>query len=170
MSERTQAFSEKETLPLLYELCACLGVQELEDVLTAVFRNHGSAPRVELFRHTIEAVRASRLTDTRANMGRDLRVLQQMETDLLHAGKQPEWERVSDRIRALDLDLALPVLLKDRLKLEDSEILQILQIRWGVFRHRLHRGRVELMELFTGTPVYVAPDPQPSLTEGEARW
>jgi len=42
------------------------------------------------------------------------------------------------------------MVLRDVLKFDDEEILRILNIRWGVYRHRLHRGRLAFRESLKG--------------------
>ncbi len=55
------------------------------------------------------------------------------------------------RLKGIDVEHRIPIILKDLLKFEDEEATQILGLRWGVYRHRLHRGRLELKELLKGS-------------------
>jgi len=43
--------------------------------------------------------------------------------------------------------------LRDILKFEDEETSRILGVRWGVYRHRLHRGRLELKDNLRGKAI-----------------
>lgn len=54
------------------------------------------------------------------------------------------------RLSRVDIDFRAPMVLKDILRFDDEEILRILGIRWGVYRHRLHRGRLAFRESLKG--------------------
>ena len=102
--------------------------------------------------------------------GRDTRRLQGFETNLLSDFASPKPNQLQDAFRRLalvDPELRAPLVLKDVLKLDDEMILPVLKLRWGVYRHRLHRGRVEFMEALKGqdkeaTPARSNPALRPS--------
>lgn len=50
-----------------------------------------------------------------------------------------------DFLFSLPSELRVVLVLKDIMQYEDQEILKILDIRWQVYRHRLHRGRIDLL-------------------------
>lgn len=87
------------------------------------------------------------------SMGRDTRVIRKSEEDLIQSMKENRREEEAPilwRLLALDAELRVAVVLRDILKLEDEEVARILALRWGVYRHRLHRGRLELRDLLKG--------------------
>ena len=61
--------------------------------------------------------------------------------------------RLSERevLFSLSTDERVVLVLRDILKFEDADVLSILDLRWQVFRHRLHRARVDLLGLFSQT-------------------
>ena len=86
--------------------------------------------------------------------GRDTRLLQRLEADLL-AGwtdkHQVENAEVTIRLGMVDMEYRAPVILRDILQFQDEEVLRILGLRWGVYRHRLHRGRLAMVDGLRGT-------------------
>ncbi len=87
--------------------------------------------------------------------GRDTRLLKGMDEDLLPArgakdGAARGENRVRDRLARVDAELRAPVVLRDILKFEDEEAARILGLRWGVYRHRLHRGRLDFKDALKG--------------------
>lgn len=87
------------------------------------------------------------------SMGRDTRTVRKSEEDLILSMKenrQKEEEPILWRLLALDPELRVVVVLRDILKLEDEEVARIIALRWGVYRHRLHRGRLELRDRLKG--------------------
>ena len=91
--------------------------------------------------------------------GRDTRRLKGLDDDLLPAkneSKEKQQARVGtrakDRLTRVDSELRAPVVLRDILKFEDEEVAQILGLRWGVYRHRLHRGRLDFKDALKGLP------------------
>jgi hypothetical protein len=116
--------------------------------------------RIALFVGAWDRVRdvASNLQFTWA-LGRDTRAMKGWDLNLLE-----EWERmdhkgadlgdlepaVVERLRRVDLEVRAPVVLRDILRFEDEEVVRILGIRWGVYRHRLHRGRLDFQDLLLG--------------------
>jgi DNA-directed RNA polymerase specialized sigma24 family protein len=89
-------------------------------------------------------------------VGRDTRVLKANDEDILGLWLGPKGEvsgietAVVDRLGRVDADFRSPVVLRDILGFSDEEVVQILGVRWGVFRHRLHRGRLELKDGLRG--------------------
>ena len=83
--------------------------------------------------------------------GRDTRDWIELDEDLLAKDlAQPEFRQdivqsLAVRLSRVDSDLRAPVVLRDILGFPDESVAQILRLRWGVFRHRLHRGRLELL-------------------------
>jgi len=88
--------------------------------------------------------------DTRQMKGFDDDLLSEMGTGAIDGGRFEG--PIGERIRRIDAEFRAPLVLKDVLKLEDEEIVRILSIRWGVYRHRLHRGRLELRDGLRGQP------------------
>lgn len=84
--------------------------------------------------------------------GRDTRVLSSFDENLLIQKKLSSEQQATlkKRLATIDPDFKAPVVLKDILKFEDEEILKILSLRWGVYRHRLHRGRLEIKDSLKG--------------------
>lgn len=116
--------------------------------------------RVHLFRLAWERIRENLPTaSVYVSLGRDTRNLKGLDDDLLVA-----WEKarvsanaigkmkddVVERIRAVDAEFRVGVILRDLLGFEDEEVAQILKLRWGVYRHRLHRGRIEFTSILRG--------------------
>ncbi|MEZ4749553.1 MAG: hypothetical protein R3B54_02680 [Bdellovibrionota bacterium] len=87
------------------------------------------------------------------HVGRDTRDLKDFGRDLL-AGANAEdthvREQIFQRILSLDADLRAPVVLRDILKFDDEQTMQILGMRWGVYRHRLNRGRLDFANFLRG--------------------
>jgi DNA-directed RNA polymerase specialized sigma24 family protein len=93
--------------------------------------------------------------------GRDLRAQKMAEEDLLKKNPKEEGEAFREsllgRFARIDLDFRAPVVLRDVLDFPDEEAMRILKLRWGVYRHRLHRGRLELCEGLRGKPYAFKP-------------
>ncbi len=95
--------------------------------------------------------------------GRDFRKLRELEENLLGSeeiaaerlsyeeGISPWYEKFIDRLQQVDSELRIVLVLKDILGMEEDDILSIVRIRWAIYRHRLHRGRLELKEALEGT-------------------
>ena len=88
---------------------------------------------------------------------RDYRVLKRMESDLLQiffanppSISKENLEYLIYRLQTLDLDYRVVIVLKDILKMPDELVAQIVQLRWGVFRHRLNHARIELLKSLKG--------------------
>lgn len=86
--------------------------------------------------------------------GRDTRVLRDLEEDLLDGPASNE--KVRERLFQVDPELRAPLVLRDILGLDDESAAAILGLRWGVYRHRLHRGRLDFKEALKGTSAKTA--------------
>ncbi|MBM4316931.1 MAG: hypothetical protein FJ116_05570 [Deltaproteobacteria bacterium] len=149
-----------------------VGYSGLEEVTLGVFRSFGDyfqkqavkkssewermALRIELFGLAWNAVLNAQ-NDVQFNWayGRDTRPLKQFDEDLLSSDRSSklikfELEPYLSRLSRVDIDFRAPMVLKDILRFDDEEILRILGIRWGVYRHRLHRGRLAFRESLKG--------------------
>ncbi len=51
-----------------------------------------------------------------------------------------------EELKFVNSDFRIILVLHDIIQLSDEEIMKILSLRWGVFRHRLHRARLELIQ------------------------
>lgn len=87
-------------------------------------------------------------------IGRDTRQLRRSDGDLLAKDSPPgdeAWrDQFVERLFYVDTAFRAPVLLRDLLKFTDEETTRILGIRWGVYRHRLNRGRLDLRDYLRG--------------------
>lgn len=111
--------------------------------------------RIELFHIAWRAVlNAQTQVDYNWSYGRDTRPLKQLDIDLLSdrgfSLKKIDPELFVPRLARVDIDFRAPLVLRDILCFDDEEILRILGIRWGVYRHRLHRGRLSFRESLKG--------------------
>lgn len=101
--------------------------------------------------------------------GRDTRAGRRVDENLLAqvvSQPFPKTERDTElvnRLKCLDPEFRAPVVLRDILRLEEEEILRVLGLRWGVYRHRLHRGRIEFKDGLKGPLVSSAGERQPTL-------
>lgn len=151
----------------------------LDDLVISIFRQFGDDYRryvdrnegardplemkIRLFRFAWEKIQDALIVESVGwPVGRDFRKLKSMDENLLR-----EWERWSEsgettlpedfrmeigqRLRRVDSENRAAVILKDILGFEDEEVLRMLSLRWGVYRHRLHRGRLDLCEVLKGT-------------------
>lgn len=168
----------KEYDERLYTLCYYLLPAEypIEELVLQIFRDFGDRfrqqsgkreaawealeLRIGLFAAAWERIRevASNLQFT-WTLGRDTRQMKGWDEDLLQ-----EWQRIAkkggelgelestvvERLRRVDLEVRVPVVFRDILHFEDEEVVRILGIRWGVYRHRLHRGRIDFKDLLHG--------------------
>ena len=161
------------------ELKACrflyfmlFGFSGLEEVTLDVFRQFGRAfqkkevkknsdwekasLRIELFSIAWEAVlKAQSRADYAWSFGRDTRPIKQLDVDLLFEKstsktKRKDSEIYLSRLARVDIDFRAPLVLRDILFFDDEEVIRILGIRWGVYRHRLHRGRLAFRESLKG--------------------
>ncbi len=142
----------------------------VEDVLVEVFRKFGDTyrkhsrknsgwealeMRIGLYHLAWKTIRDETAALTfQWNLGRDTRVLKRWDDNLLTKdfSQDPAAFDVAvlERLRRVDVELRAPVVLKDILRFEDEEVVRILSLRWGVYRHRLHRGRLEFREALRG--------------------
>ena len=88
-------------------------------------------------------------------LGRDTRPMKMMDSDLLgdlelNENFRPELDAGLLRLSRVDIDFRAPLCLRDILGFEDDEAMRVLQLRWGVYRHRLHRGRLALKDSLRG--------------------
>lgn len=173
-SEPLRAFVESSDRDL-FRFCAMMSAtgEDLEPLVVQIFRtfarniyrNRRGFPstaqlQIELFRTALRILVNRGRGGVRAfSAGRDTRQSQELEKNLLAGWRNQNGDPalsaeqlalLGDRLRLLDFDLRSPVLLHDLLGVEAQLILQILGLRWGAFRHRLHRGRVELQWLLQG--------------------
>jgi len=151
---------------------------QLDDLVIAIFRQFGDDYRklldrndgtrdplemkIKLFRIAWEQIQDALIVESVGwPAGRDFRKLKSMDENLLR-----EWERradsgettlaedfrseISQRLRLVDSENRSAVILKDILGFEDEEVLRMLSLRWGVYRHRLHRGRLDLCDAMKG--------------------
>lgn len=138
-----------------------------EDYRRYIDRNEGARDplemKIRLFRFAWERIQDALIVESVGwPVGRDFRKLKSMDENLLR-----EWERWSEsgettlpedfrleiglRLRRIDSENRAAVILKDILGFEDEEVMRMLSLRWGVYRHRLHRGRLDLGEVLKGT-------------------
>lgn len=116
-----------------------------------------SEKRVALFQLAVKHIRR----DTSSGVwnwfpGRDLRPLRVLETDLLTSWgtlQVPEEEKLKvlgEKLSRVDIDLRTPLILRDVLGFEEDEVMRILDLRWGVYRHRMHRARLDFKDSLKG--------------------
>ncbi len=142
---------------------------DVEDVVYTVFRefaskvkkkklsreHHWETPnlRVQLFQIAWKHIQ--RTSENRVvfwTPGRDTRKLVALEENILskNTTNPTNEETVVPRLEQVAIEFRAPLVLKDVLRFEDEEILRVLNLRWGVFRHRLHRGRLEIRDHLRG--------------------
>ena len=148
------------------------GFSGLEEITLKVFRNFGDffqkqttkknsdwekvGLRIQLFSLAWQAiVKAQSQVEYNWTFGRDTRPLKQLDSDLLSEDRSFKVKKVDPeiflpRLARVDIDFRAPMVLRDVLNFDDEEILRILNIRWGVYRHRLHRGRLAFRESLKG--------------------
>lgn len=147
-------------------------VDEAEDVALAALRRFGDRyrtwvhgakedpgqereARIALFREAYRLLEQgwSRPMDNAFFAGRDTRPLKALEEDLLENRRiDPATLATLTEVRLMrvDAEFRAPVILRDILGFADDDVVEMLGVRWGVYRHRLHRGRVECIEGFRG--------------------
>ena len=148
------------------------GFSGLDEVTLKVFRGFGDyfqkqmvkntsewekmALRIELFGLAWKAiVNAQSQVEYNWSYGRDTRPLKQLDVDLLSENRSYTLKKIDPelfvpRLARVDIDFRAPLVLRDILCFDDEEVLRILGIRWGVYRHRLHRGRLAFRESLKG--------------------
>lgn len=159
---------------LLYAFCRRMvpRVDEAEEVALEALRRFGDrrrdwvhgtdedptserAARIALFREAYRLLEQgwSRPMDNAFFAGRDTRPLKALDEDLL-ANRRLDAVAVAAlaevRLFRVDAEFRAPVVLRDILGFADEDVVEMLDVRWGVYRHRLHRGRVECIEGFRG--------------------
>ena len=170
----------KENNEKLFSFCYYMLQEDyvIEDFALSVFREFGEIYRrisgskegawepfeirLRLFKLAWERLRDAIATQQFSwTGGRDTRQMKGLDQDLLK-----EWAATSAsdgaianldtqvvaRLRKIDPDFRAPVVLRDVLAFEDEELVRILGVRWGVYRHRLHRGRLEVRDALRGMP------------------
>lgn len=178
----------KEHDQKLYDFCFYMldGGYLAEEIILATFHDYASVyrrmssrrvgewdpkeARIQLFQTAWSRIRDA-LVRVQYNwtVGRDTRVLRSLDGDVLGSwdGKKSDFSQIEsavvERLGRVDADFRAPVVLRDVLGFEDEEVVQILGVRWGVFRHRLHRGRLELKDGLRGTR------PEPPAPEARRR-
>jgi DNA-directed RNA polymerase specialized sigma24 family protein len=128
--------------------------------------------RLRLFQFTWEKIRAASVTPVyMTTPGRDMRSLRQMDEDILDLGESKDknhWARhesaVLERLARVDFEFRAPLVLRDVLGFTDEQAVQILSLRWAVYRHRLHRGRVDFKDALRGWPIRAAEDRKGSVS------
>ncbi len=148
-------------------------VDEAEEVAMAALRRfgdrhrgwvHGTSKedpvqereaRIALFREAYRLLENgwSRPVDNAFFAGRDTRPLKALEEDILENRRMDPaaLAALADvRLMRVDAEFRAPVILRDILGFADDDVVEMLGVRWGVYRHRLHRGRVECIEGFRG--------------------
>lgn len=90
--------------------------------------------------------------------GRDTRGGKRADDNLLKEGAKSAASteiagELIGRLKYLDPEFRAPLILRDIVRLEEEEILRVLGLRWGVYRHRLHRGRVEYKDGLKGPQI-----------------
>ncbi len=171
----------KENERRIYDFCYFMGVapKDCDDLLLEIFRDFGDSHKklwgaeagnnpfekqlvlFQLARGHIE--RHGLMNPAESGLGRDTRYFPKIETDLISEWNKLKGERdwaqtIVDRLKLLEPDFRFPLVLRDLLKFEDEESAQILGLRWGVYRQRLHRGRRECAEKFHGPKVLATSD------------
>ena len=178
MREETPELREfvKENSHRLYGFCFYLLQEDysVDDFVISVFRHFGEEYRkymakkegsreflelrVRLFRLAWEKIRALvGSTPYTWTVGRDMRQMKGYDDDLIESlgrgGSAPldgMESAIVARLRKVDLEFRAPLVLRDVLGFDDEEVVRILGLRWGVFRHRLHRGRLDLRDELKG--------------------
>lgn len=179
--ELREFIKEAEIAQRLYDFCSYMlhGALSVDELVLDICRDFGddyrkqarrrgatwsaseaSEMRIRLFRQAWDAVQFH-LQNTQYvfTVGRDTRQMKSLEDDLLAAwrGREKSSGRVEagalDRLARVDADFRAPLVLRDILKFEDEEVVRILGTRWGVYRHRLHRGRLEFKDSLRGRPM-----------------
>lgn len=167
----------KENDQRLYDFCSYLlhGGASIDDLVLDIFRDFGdeyrklarrrgaawdaTEVRIRLFRRAWDHVQFNLMNAQYVyTVGRDTRPMKSLDEDLLsHWRKEKNSGRIEtsalERLARIDADFRAPLVLRDILKFDDEEVVRILDIRWGVYRHRLHRGRLEFKDILRGRPV-----------------
>ena len=164
----------KEHDQKLYDFCfyALSGGYNVERVVLDTFRDFGAQyrrvlgrtkkwdgelARTELFRIAWQKIRDETAhVEYSVVLGRDTREVQKFDDDLLAQWQRnPQMlgvfeEQFLERLSQVEFEFRVPVVLRDIIGFSDDEVMSILGLRWGVHRHRLNRGRLELLERLKG--------------------
>lgn len=169
MAERTAALREiaQEYAASINTFCHYLLYgQDHEELVLEIFREFGDAHRrlsriatppdrlrIELFQiawrlaqeaHAVRQPPALSSVDARPMYGRTEDLLKLWAEKSDHAADLELC--IGERVAQIDFDYRAVVVLRDILKIEHEEVAKILGLRWAVYRHRLHRGRLELRD------------------------
>lgn len=113
--------------------------------------------RLELFSLAWSLIQnVARHSDAPLRSGRDLRQFRETDRNLLDGTNEKNetyQDAVAKRLLLIDLPVRAPLVLRDILSFSDDEICRILGLRWPVYRHRLHRGRVDFRDALRGWPL-----------------
>ena len=178
----------KEHDQKLYDFCFYMldGGYLAEEIILAAFRDFASVyrrltsrragdwdpkdARIQLFQTAWSRIREALVrVQYQGSMGRDTRLFRSLDGDILGQWGSSRQDvaaveaAVVERLGRVDADYRAPIVLRDVLGFDDEEVVQILGVRWGVFRHRLHRGRLELKDGLKGQA------PTPPTTEARRR-
>lgn len=168
----------KENDQRVYDFCFYMiqGVVPVDDFVIGLFRafsveyrrltqvpNEWDATslKLRLYQFAWEKIRAASVTPIYiGSSGRDMRSLREMDEDVL-AMSEPRDKALAarreslvlERLSRVDFEFRAPLVLRDILDFNDDQAVQILGLRWAVYRHRLHRGRVDFKDALRGWPV-----------------
>lgn len=155
----------------IYSFCALMlqGGYPVEELTLSVFRkfrefcrrtreSSGELYKLTLFKIAWDQIEeAIERTQYRWTVGRDTRATKSQDTNLYQSwknvgakGSAPIAQNAAERLWRIDPDFRAPLILHDVFRLTDEEAMQVLGLRWGVFRHRLHRGRAEFAQVLRG--------------------
>ena len=136
--------------PLVVGLFTEFGKYYRKSVMRHRDRFTGAQLQVRLFQMAWDSLQGTmgQLVEGQS-FGRDTRPMVDLGEDLLEK-TLPVDEKLSARLNLIDPDLRAPVVLRDILKFSDEQAAQILGLRWGVYRHRLNRGRLDLCQFLRG--------------------
>lgn len=179
----------KEQVPTLFAFCnyVLLDDARASHIMLSIFREFGSRwkkvskkrpawneldARILLFGKASQRLRRELMDPHAAPADWNRSSFKHMEEDLLSPwlsqkvpGKlAPSTEKqVLIRLGSMDPDYRFPLILRDFIRLEEQEVAEILNLRWNVYRHRLHRGRCDLVRLLRG--IIAEPQSRPAEKE-----
>ncbi len=172
-AELREFIREKDVQVFNFCYLLLLGSPAIEKVVVDTFREFGDEFRKALrhgekFRETVDGkIKLMQIAWRRARRdsapgmwvwvpGRDTRALKAFERDALAEWVKGGWDSVEkkrvvcERLARVDFDLRAALILRDILGFDDEEIVRILGLRWGVYRHRIHRARLEYKDSLRG--------------------
>jgi len=162
----------KENDRLIYNFCYFMVRTEddLEEVVLSIFRQFGEYCRKAKVGKSEELDKAElalvlfeiawqEIKDFLVNQRYEVVAFGQVELPTFDSDKNlleeavvdtEEWIKnnsawVARRIKNVDIEFRAPVVLRDLLGFDDKQTARILELRWGVYRQRLNRGRLELL-------------------------